>query len=199
MRWEDLRRRVRGRMPMPITHVVPIVHHETDDVVRRAVVSSPASPCSGQGCSGRPCRPGPVKEFYGATLTVAGVWTAGGLLSGPLHLGWIQAQDERLHRPVLTPVATGVGAFGFFYACALVARSIRRWTGPSPGCWSSPRRARSRWCCSPRSPTGSARRSSSAVPSTPRSVPTTRCSPRPRSTRSPPRPPATPPSCWPPR
>ena len=43
-------------------HVVPIVHHETDDVVRRAVVSSPASPCSGRGCSGRPCRPARVKE-----------------------------------------------------------------------------------------------------------------------------------------
>ncbi len=30
----------------------------------------------------------------------------------------------RLRRPFVTPVATGVGAFGFFYASALVARRI---------------------------------------------------------------------------
>lgn len=68
-------------------------------------------------------RPG-SRGFYGATLTVAGVWTAGGMLSGPLHLGWIQTQDDALRRPVVTPVATGVAAFGFFYGCALVARRI---------------------------------------------------------------------------
>jgi hypothetical protein len=55
---------------------------------------------------------------------VAAVWTAGGVLSGPLHLGWIQRRDDQLRRPVLTPVATGLGAFGFFYACALAARRI---------------------------------------------------------------------------
>ena len=125
MRWQDLRRRVRGRMPMPITHVVPIDHHETDDVVRRRrrVVAGVSVLGAGLLGASLSTRPG-SKEFYGATLTVAGVWTAGGLVSGPLHLGWIQAQDERLHRPVLTPVAPGVAAFGFFYACALVARSI---------------------------------------------------------------------------
>ena len=31
---------------------------------------------------------------------------------------------DRLRRPVLTPVASGVGAFGAFYAAALVARRI---------------------------------------------------------------------------
>ncbi|HEX5988052.1 MAG TPA: CPBP family intramembrane glutamic endopeptidase [Nocardioides sp.] len=64
------------------------------------------------------------REFYATTLGVAAVWTLGGVMSGPLHLGWIEGQDRRLRRPVVTPVATGVGAFGFFYACALVARRI---------------------------------------------------------------------------
>jgi membrane protease YdiL (CAAX protease family) len=48
----------------------------------------------------------------------------GGILSGPLHLGWIQSRDDSLRRPVLTPVATGVGAFGLFYAGALFSRSV---------------------------------------------------------------------------
>lgn len=55
---------------------------------------------------------------------MAGTWAAGGVLSGPLHLGWIQGRDERLRRPLLTPVATGAGAFGLFYAAALVSRRI---------------------------------------------------------------------------
>ena len=58
------------------------------------------------------------------TAAVAATWTVGGVVSGPLHLGWIQSRDQHLRRPIATPVATGVGAFGFFYACALVARRI---------------------------------------------------------------------------
>jgi len=64
------------------------------------------------------------KKFYGLAAAVAATWTAGGLLSGPLHLGWIQSRDQQLRRPIVTPIATGVGAFGFFYGCALVARGI---------------------------------------------------------------------------
>jgi len=68
-------------------------------------------------------RPG-SREFYAETLTVAGVWTAGGLLSGPLHLGWIEGQDDQLRRPLLTPLATGTAAFGLFYLAARVSRRI---------------------------------------------------------------------------
>jgi len=64
------------------------------------------------------------KKFYGFTAAVAATWTLGGVLSGPLHLGWIQSRDQRLRRPIITPVATGVAAFGCFYGCALVARHI---------------------------------------------------------------------------
>jgi membrane protease YdiL (CAAX protease family) len=63
-------------------------------------------------------------RFYVLTLGAAGTWTVGGLVSGPLHLGWIETRDRHLRRPVLTPVATGLAAFGFFYGCALVARRI---------------------------------------------------------------------------
>jgi membrane protease YdiL (CAAX protease family) len=68
-------------------------------------------------------RPG-SREFYAETLTVAGVWTAGGLLSGPLHLGWIEGHDDQLRRPLLTPLATGTAAYGLFCLAALVSRRI---------------------------------------------------------------------------
>jgi CAAX protease family protein len=110
---------------MPLTHVAPIRHDDPVDVRRhrRRVVAGVSVLGAGLLGASLSTRPG-SKQFYGATLTVAGVWTAGGLLSGPLHRGWIQGRDQRLRRPVVTPVLTGVGAFGFFYACALVTRSI---------------------------------------------------------------------------
>lgn len=63
-------------------------------------------------------------EFYGLTLAVAGTWTVGGLLSGPVHRGWMYDRDRRLRRPVITPVLMGVAAFVAFYLCALVARRV---------------------------------------------------------------------------
>ena len=62
-------------------------------------------------------------RFYGLTLGVAGTWVVGGLASGPLHLGRMFGPGDTLRRPVLTPLASGVGAFGAFYAAALVARA----------------------------------------------------------------------------
>lgn len=55
---------------------------------------------------------------------VRAAWTVGGVASGPLHLGWVETRDSTLRRPVVTPIATGVGVFGLFYAAALVARRI---------------------------------------------------------------------------
>ena len=110
---------------MPLTHVVPVEHDETATVVRRRrqVVTGVAVLGAGLLGASLSTRPG-SRQFYGATLGVASVWTLGGLLSGPLHLGWIQSRDEAVRRPVAVPVLTGVAAFGFFYGCALVARSI---------------------------------------------------------------------------
>lgn len=124
-RWRRIRARLESRLPMPITHVVPVEHPETDDVIarRRRVVAGVS--LLGTGLLGLSLSTKPdSKAFYGLTAAVAATWTAGGLLSGPLHLGWIQGRDQRLRRPIITPVATGVGAFGFFYGCALVAHRI---------------------------------------------------------------------------
>jgi membrane protease YdiL (CAAX protease family) len=110
---------------LPITHVVPVAHVETAAVVRRRRLVVGGVSVVGTGLLGLSLstRPGST-QFYAATAAVAATWTAGGFLSGPLHLGWIEGRDRHLRRPVLTPVATGVAAFGFFYGCALVARRI---------------------------------------------------------------------------
>ncbi len=124
-RWRRAGRLLGARLPLSITHVVPVQHHETAAVSRRrrrvvAGVSVVGTGLLGLSLSTRP----DSRAFYATTSAVAATWTVGGVASGPLHLGWIQSRDKRLRRPVLTPVATGVGAFGFFYACALVARRI---------------------------------------------------------------------------
>ncbi len=123
--WRRARREVDSRLPMSLLHVVPVHHCEPPSVVRRRrrVVSGVSLLGTGLLGLSLSTRPG-SKEFYGLTGAVAATWIGGGLLSGPLHLGWIQHRDRRLRRPILTPVATGVGAFGFFYGCAMVARSI---------------------------------------------------------------------------
>jgi membrane protease YdiL (CAAX protease family) len=110
---------------MPLTHVVEVDHEDGPDAARRRRRVVAATSLAGAGLLGASLstRPG-SREFYLSTATVAGLWTLGGVLSGPLHLGWIENRDQTLHRPVLTPLATGVGAFGFFYGCALVARKV---------------------------------------------------------------------------
>jgi membrane protease YdiL (CAAX protease family) len=104
---------------------VPVDHAETALVMRRRRRVVAAVSVLGTGLLGLSLSTKPdSRQFYGLTAAVAGTWTAGGLLSGPLHLGWIEGRDRRLRRPVVTPVATGVAAFGFFYGCALVARTV---------------------------------------------------------------------------
>ena len=120
-----LRARLDRVLPKPLTHVVRIEHDEPDAVRRRRRRVVAATSIAGAGLLGASLstRPG-SRGFYLSTAAVAGVWTVGGLASGPLHLGWIESRDETVRRPVLAPVATGVGVFGLFYGAALVSRRI---------------------------------------------------------------------------
>ncbi|MGY1671680.1 CPBP family intramembrane glutamic endopeptidase [Geodermatophilus sp. SYSU D00710] len=119
-----LEARVR-RAAGPLLRSVPRDHWESDEAFRRrrrvtgtvAVAGASLLGVSLSTPPGSPC-------FYGLTLGVAGTWVAGGLASGPLHLGRMFGPGDRLQRPLLTPVVSGVGAFGAFYAAALVARRI---------------------------------------------------------------------------
>ena len=104
---------------------VPRDHWESDDAFRRRRRVTGATAVAGASLLGVSLSTPPGSpRFYGLTLGVAGTWVAGGLASGPLHLGRMFGPGDRLRRPVLTPVVSGVGAFGAFYAAALVARRI---------------------------------------------------------------------------
>ncbi len=121
---EVLRARI-TRAAGPLLRQVPRDHRETDQAFRRrrrvtGVVSVAGASLLGVSLSTPPGSP----RFYGLTLGVAGTWVAGGLASGPLHLGRMFGPGDQLRRPLLTPVLSGVGAFGAFYAAALVARRI---------------------------------------------------------------------------
>lgn len=115
-------------LPRPISHVVDTGRHvrpESRAVRRRRQRVVAATALCGAALLGRSLDTPPgSRSFYASTATVAATWALGGVGSGPLHLGWIENRDATLRRPVLTPVATGVGAFGVFYAGALLARHI---------------------------------------------------------------------------
>ncbi|MET3961608.1 membrane protease YdiL (CAAX protease family) [Marmoricola sp. OAE513] len=99
--------------------------NETRPVVvrRRKVVAGTSVLGASLLGAGLSTEPG-SRAFYGTTGAVAGIWTVGGFASGPLHRGWTPGPDNKLRRPLLTPLALGVGAFGAFYGAALVARRI---------------------------------------------------------------------------
>lgn len=114
-----------ARASAPLVRIVPRQHWDSDEVFRRrrrvtGVVAVAGASLLGVSLSTPPGSP----RFYGLTLGVAGTWVVGGLASGPLHLGRMFGPEDTLRRPVLTPLASGVAAFGAFYAAALVARRI---------------------------------------------------------------------------
>ncbi len=117
--------RAADRLPDWLVEPVPRDHRETDAAFRRRRRVTAGVALGGAGLLGisLSTRPG-SPAFYGLTLAVAGTWVAGGLASGPLHLGWMLTPGHQLRRPVVTPVVTGAGAFGVFYGAALVARRI---------------------------------------------------------------------------
>jgi uncharacterized protein YbjT (DUF2867 family)/membrane protease YdiL (CAAX protease family) len=117
--------RVRAHLPMSLTRRMHVGRDEPDAVVRRRrkVVAGTSVIGAGLLGVGLSTTPG-SRAFYATTMSVAAIYTAGGVASGPLHLGWVQTQDRTMRRPVLTPVVTGIGAFGFFYGCAHVAKGI---------------------------------------------------------------------------
>lgn len=122
-RWRRTRSKPAAR-PGASTHVAPVMQESAAVAARRRRVVVGFS-VLGTGLLGLSFSSKPdSQEFYGRAAAVAVTWTAGGLLSGPLHPGRHPSRDQRLRRPIITPIATGIGAFGFFYGCALVARAV---------------------------------------------------------------------------
>jgi membrane protease YdiL (CAAX protease family) len=71
-------------------------------------------------------RPGDA-VFYPLTLAVAATWAVGGVLSGPLHLGYVERAGRTGRtqvRPVLSSFVVGLVSAGVFILGALVVREI---------------------------------------------------------------------------
>ena len=119
------RARLLSALPHWLVEKVPRDHREPDADFRRRRQVVAGVCLAGAGLLGASLSTRPASwQFYALTAGVAATWLAGGVASGPLHLGFIRASDQTLRRPVVVPVLTGVAAFGTFYACALAARHV---------------------------------------------------------------------------
>lgn len=119
------RERLVAALPRWLVEKVPRDHWEPPRVLRHrrhvvAGVSVVGAAFLGLSLS---ARPGSTR-FVVLSLGVATTWLAGGIASGPLHLGFMADRADRLHRPVVSPVLIGAAAFGAFYGFAQVARRI---------------------------------------------------------------------------
>lgn len=117
--------RATGRLPKSLVDKSVPDYVEPEAVVRRRRQVVAVTSLVGTGLLGASLQTRPnSREFYGLTAATAAAWVGGAVASGPLHLGWIETRSDKHVRPLLTPVATGVAAFGAFYGIALVARHI---------------------------------------------------------------------------
>jgi membrane protease YdiL (CAAX protease family) len=123
-RYPQLRDGLLAVLPRWLAEKVPRDHWDTEVAFRRRRRVVAATSLAGAGLLGASLSREPGSPvFYGLTLATAGTWVTGGLASGRLHLGHVRWGAD-LRRPVVTPVLTGVAAFGAFYGAALVARQI---------------------------------------------------------------------------
>lgn len=105
-------------MDDPVTQVRP------EDAATRSRVVVVITTAIGAGVLGWGLRAHPGSgTFYAATLAVAAIWTLGGVLAGPLHLGWT-THDGQLRRPVVGPILAGAALAAVFIVGALVVRNV---------------------------------------------------------------------------
>jgi membrane protease YdiL (CAAX protease family) len=119
--WQD---RLERAVAPALIEKVPRDHQETDSAFRRRRIVVGVVLVVGATLLGfsLAVKPGDVL-FYPMTLGVATTWGVGGLLSGPLHLGYIPFRGS-LRRPIVTPVLLGLIAGAVFLLGALVVREI---------------------------------------------------------------------------
>lgn len=116
---------MRAWLQRALWDVVPRDHHDTPTALRRRQAVTVAFVVLGGTVLGLSLRIEPGSPwFYPATFGLALVWTAGALLSGPLHLGRIADPAGRHRRPVVVPVLVGLGLAGIFVLGGLVVREI---------------------------------------------------------------------------
>lgn len=103
---------------------VAVPHNESPAVVRRRRILVAITLVVGAAVLGYSLRRHPGESsFYWLALVLAAVWTAGALISGPLHLGGI-CWRGRNQRPVITGTTVGLLVGGAFIVGGLIAREI---------------------------------------------------------------------------
>jgi membrane protease YdiL (CAAX protease family) len=119
-----LRTRIERAIAPSLIERVDRDHAESDQAFRRRRIVAAVTLVAGSALLRLSLAVPPGDDtFYPLTIGVAAIWAVGGLLSGPLHLGYIPWRGG-LRRPVVTPIATGVVAAGVFLAGALLVREI---------------------------------------------------------------------------
>jgi len=119
-----MRRRVEALVRSTFLEPVPRDHRQPDAQFRRRRGVTVVALLLGAGLLGRSLAlPPGDPAFYPFTLLVAATWLVGGLLSGPLHLGYLPWRG-RLRRPALTGIAIGVLSAGAFLLGGLAVRQI---------------------------------------------------------------------------
>jgi membrane protease YdiL (CAAX protease family) len=103
---------------------VPRDHVQPDGEFRRRRIVAAITLAVGTTMLGLSLAAAPGSDaFYPLTLAVAATWTVGGVLSGPLHLGYLPS-GGKLRRPVLTPIVIGLVVAAVFVVGALIVREI---------------------------------------------------------------------------
>ena len=114
---------VASELRRAITNVA-VPHNEPPGVVRRRRIVVAITLVIGAVVLGFSLRRHPGESsFYWLTVLLATVWIAGGLVSGPLHLGGINWRG-RNQRPVITGTTVGLLLGGAFVVGGLIAREI---------------------------------------------------------------------------
>ena len=110
---------------------VPRDHEEPDALFRRRRIIAGITLLIGTIILGATIRIPPGDDlFYLGGLVLAAVWAVGGLVAGPLHLGWAHSRDGRLVRPLVQPVALAAMAIVVFLAGAVVVGQVSWLAGP---------------------------------------------------------------------
>ncbi len=101
--------------------VVPRDQRDSAAALRRRQLVTVVVVLVGAGVLGYSIRIEPGSNaFYVGTMVLAIVWSAGALISGPLHLG----RRVSGMRPILPPIALGLAMAALFVAGALIVREI---------------------------------------------------------------------------
>jgi membrane protease YdiL (CAAX protease family) len=109
-----------------LLQATPRDHWQTDQAFRRrrgvaAVTLVVGATLLGVSLSLQPGDP----RFYATTAALAGVWTLGAFVSGPLHLGWANTRaGDRHARPIVQPLSLGLLAVGVFAIGAVAVSQV---------------------------------------------------------------------------